>query len=539
VIDNDDHQWAPTRPPSYASPWAVRQETTEQLSRGPGARGNGPPSNPTTEAPAEPPRRAGVRWEAEPRHTRSRFWARVTVTRRILLAYVALALAITLVATVGGALQPTYGALAPFQGLRVDSVRASPAVSPWAVDLGAMIAPGTPPECIRFSTVDVGTDLVAVRADGAWAYGFAPESACSVVPAGLGSRVVVIDTKDGDVRWVHDVADDFGGDQGVSVTWMSSLDDDSHLLVHAGTGVQQIVENLSLATGQVVDTTGELPYTQDDRFTATGRVVALGALSLDSLDYTYQLRDADDLSHIVWQGRGNESATMIALSDRLLLGQQGTVQIPLATGIASEWGGPVSTTSGYAVHDDTVYAANLSGEGVTTHMTRGFSAVDRSGQVLWKSDLDLRGSYSITRSCLAATNEAGDTVSCLDYATGTTLWTSRIGGFSFAGSVTGQRTDDIYAVSSGTQAQLVAVDGRTGHVRFETAVPAGSTVVAASDTVVYVSTFGFTGARSTVIAVDASSGHVLWSRSSQVQIGVWGGHLIDVGMDGLARRLSS
>lgn len=538
MVDNDERQWAPPRPPSYASPWAVSEEAPVRRSPVPEAPDGDTATKPGTQEPADPRPRAGVRWEAEPRRTRSRFWARVTVTRRILLAYLALAAAITLVVTVGGALQPTYGALAPFGGLRVDSVRASPAISPWAVDLGAMIAPGTPPECIRFSTVDVGTDLVAVRADGAWAYGFAPESACSVVPAGFGSRVVVIDTRDGDVRWVHDVADDFDGAQGVSVTWMSSLDDDSHLLVHAGTAAQQIVENLSLATGQVLDSTGKLPYTQDDRFTATGRLVALGALSLDSLDYTYQLRDADDLSRVVWQGRGNESATLIALSDRLLLGQQGTVQIPLATGIASEWGGPVSTTSGYAVHDDTVYAANLSGEGVTTHMTRGFSAVDRSGRVLWKSDLDLRGSYSITRSCLAATNEAGDTVSCLDYATGKTLWTSRIGGFAFAGSAVGQRTDDLYAVSSGTQSQLVAVDGRTGHVRFETAVPAGSTVVAASDTVVYVSTFGFTAARSTIIAVDASSGHVLWSRSSQVQIGVWGGHLIDVGMDGLARRLS-
>ncbi|RKR73639.1 PQQ-binding-like beta-propeller repeat protein [Frondihabitans australicus] len=524
--------WAPPRPPSYTSAWSPR--TSSGVPRAQDQREHLTPA-----PPAAPPAAVGVRWEAERRDRRPRVLSRLSVTRRILLAYGCLAAAILLVVTVGGALQPTYGALQPWRGLHVDDVRSAPNQSSWAVDLAAIISPGTPPECLRFSTLDVGADLVAIRADGAWAYGFAPESSCSVVPAGFGSRVAVVDTRDGDVRWVHDVTDDFIVSQGASVTDMTSLDDGSHLLVHAETANQQVVENLSLATGQVLDTTGELPWSQDDRYTASGRVVALGALSSDSLEYTYELRNADDLSRIVWSGHGNESATMIALSDRLLLGGRGTLQIPLATGVATDWGGPVSTTSGYAVHDDDVFAANVSGSGVTTRMTRGFTALDRTGQVLWKSDLDLRGSYSTTRSCLAVTNEAGDTITCLDYRTGKPLWTTDVGSYSFAGSAPGQRTDDVYTVTTGSQAQLVAVDGATGRIRFETDVPAGSTVVAASDTVAYVAASGFTGARSTVIAVDASSGHTLWTRSSQVQVGVWGGHLVDVGMDGLARRLGS
>lgn len=519
MVDSGDEPWVPPRPPTSASAWAVSDQPTRPRPDAVAAPG---PASTSAQAPAR-------------RRRTSR--PGLSTGRRILASYLALAVAIGLVVAVGGALQPTYGSLSPWQGVRVDDVRGAPSSQPWAVDLAASVAPGIPPECLRFAEVDVGPDLAAVRADGAWAYGMS-DSACSVVPAGFGSRVVVMDTRTGAVRWVHDVGDDLDAGQAVAVTWMSSLDDDSRLLVRAGTSTQQIIETMSLATGQVEGSTGPLPWSQDDRFTASGRVVATGSLSLDDLDYRYQLRDADDLSQVAWEGRGNETATLIALDDRLLLGGRGTIQVPLATGVASSWGGPLSTAAGYAVHDDTVFASNVRGQGVTTTAARGFAAVGRNGEVLWRSDLSLRGDDSITRSCLVATNDSGDTASCLDYRTGHVRWTRHLGAFSFAGGAPGQRSDDVYAVTNTDHAALVALDGRTGRVRFQTTVPPGSSVVAAGHTVAYVLAFGFTGARSTVLAIDTSSGRRLWERSSPVQLAVWGGHVIDIGIDGLARRLT-
>jgi outer membrane protein assembly factor BamB len=520
MVDPVDEPWIPPRPPSYASSWGDTDLPTPPR-----------PDPVAAPGPAEPHGRGSA---GRGGHGRGA----LSAGRRILVSYLALVAAIGLVVAVGGALQPTYGALAPWQGVRVDDVRGAPAGEPWTVDLAASVAPGIPPECLRFAEVDVGPDLAAVRADGAWAYGASSDSRCSVVPAGFGSRVVVVDTATGDVRWVHDVGDDLGSGESVAVTWMSSLDRDARLLVRAGTSTQQVVETLSLATGRVEGTTGPLAWSQDDRFTASGRVVAIGSLSLDDLAYRYEMRDADDLSHVVWQGPGNETATLIALDDRLLLGGRGTVQVPLATGVATPWGGPLSTTAGYTVHDDTVFASNVRGHGVTTTGSHGFAAIDRTGAVLWRSDLELRGDSSVTRSCLLAADDSGDEVSCLDYRTGHVRWTTRLGAFSFAGSAPGQRSDDVYAVTNADHAALVALDGRTGRVRFQETVPPGSSVVAAGRTVAYVLAFGFTGARSTVLAVDTSSGHRLWERSSQVQLALWAGHVIDVGSDGLARRLT-
>ncbi|BDZ51222.1 hypothetical protein GCM10025867_34630 [Frondihabitans sucicola] len=151
--------------------------------------------------------------------------------------------------------------------------------------------------------------------------------------------------------------------------------------------------------------------------------------------------------------------------------------------------------------------------------------------------LNLRGSYSLTRSCLAVTNHDGNRLTCLDYRTGEALWTQDIGTFSYAGSALGQQSDDIYTVSTTDKARVVAIDGKTGRQRFSADVPAGSYVVAAGHTVAYALAYGISGSRSSVIALDVSSGKRLWTHSSQLQLSLWGGHLIDVGMDGLARRL--
>jgi outer membrane protein assembly factor BamB len=457
--------------------------------------------------------------------------------RRILLCYLALTAAIVLVVGVGTALQPSYASLRPWLGITVDDIRSAPTSSPWAVDLAATLAPGAPAECLRFTASDVGQDLVLVRAESAWTFGYSADTVCTSVPAGFESRVALLNTANGAVPWVHDAASDLPTTQGVAISSATAIDHASKVLIQAGSSTTTVIETLAMSTGQVIGSTGEMAWSEENRFTSNGDVVAIGSLSADALTYRYQLRNADHLSKVVWSGGGNETSTMIALSDRLLLGDEATKQVLLSNGAVSRWGPAVNTGLGYTVHDDTVFAVHTRGSGVTTLARNGFSALSKDGKVLWQSDLALRGSYSLTRSCLAVTDRSGNRLSCLDYATGKTKWTVNVAAFSSAASAPGQRSDDVFAISATDRAHVVDLDGATGRQKFAAEVPTGSSIVAAGHTVAYALAYGITGARSNVIAVDLSSGRRLWTESSQLQFALWGGHLIDIGVDGFARRL--
>lgn len=532
--------WVPPRPPANTVVWGAHEPARRSPAALAGPGDQGPESRPDDDVPTFRGRNRRIASaDTRRRGWIARSWGRFGAGRRILLSYLALAVVVVAVTGIGTTLQPTYGASSPWQGIQVDDLRSAPSTDAWAVDLAATLSPGSPPECLRFTAVDIGQDLAAVRAEAPWSYGFSSDSVCSVVPEGFRSRIALLDTATGDLRWVHDVSADLTTGGAVSVASMSAVDGGTRLLLRAEASSETVIESLAISTGDVVGTTGPLRWAPDGRFTAAGDVVATGIFNPDDLDYEYELRDVDDLSRVVWRGTANETATMIALSDRLLLGERGTLQIPLATGIATPWGGAVDTSLGYAEHDDVVFAQHTSGSGVTTTAARGFSAMDRTGHVLWSSTLDLRGRYSVTRSCLAVTNRAGDRMSCLDYRTGAVLWSDDIGSFSSASSVPGQRSSDVYAVATTDRTRITALDGRSGRPRFTAEVPPGSVVVAAGQTVVYALAYGFSGSRSSVVALDASSGKRLWTHSSQVQLSLWGGHLIDVGMDGLARQLSS
>jgi outer membrane protein assembly factor BamB len=130
-------------------------------------------------------------------------------------------------------------------------------------------------------------------------------------------------------------------------------------------------------------------------------------------------------------------------------------------------------------------------------------------------------------------------LTCLDYRTGKPLWSRSVGSASSVSGAVGQRSDDVFVVPTSGQARVEALDGATGRPRFSEAVPSGSRLVAAGHTVGYALSYGITGAQSNVTALDLATGRRLWSHSSEVQLSIWGGHLIDVGMDGLARRLVS
>lgn len=532
MADIDPAPWSPERPPSQAEIWRV------SAAPGPGSV-PAAHSHVTVSEPGRPSSRPDL--PASPVRRRGRIargWSRASSARRILVAYIALATAIASVVGLGAAIQPHYGSLSPLGGIAVDDLRSEPSSSLWAVDLAATLAPGAPAECLRFTSLDVARGLAVVRAESARSYGFVDDSVCSVVPDGFRARIALLDTDDGTVRWVHDTSGDLDGSGASAITSASIVRDGSRLLVGAADSETSVVETLSLRSGDVISSTGSQAWSIESRFAAEGDVVAIGRRSDDGLGYVYELRDVADLARVVWRGEGNPTATMIALDDRLLLGEEGTQQIRLATGQPSRWGGPINTSLGYAVHDGIVYAPRTAGTGVTTTAAGGFSAVSPGGRVLWTSDLTLRGSFSLTRSCLAVTDLRGDLLSCLDYRTGRAHWTRDVGSISFASTAEGQRSDDVYTVSTSDEAQVVALDGGTGRERYRADVPAGSYVVATGQTVGYVLAYGISGSRTTMIAFDLSSGRRLWSRASQLQVSVWGGHLVDVGLDGLVRRLA-
>ncbi|MGA1812448.1 PQQ-binding-like beta-propeller repeat protein [Frondihabitans sp. 4ASC-45] len=539
MADIDPAPWSPERPPSQAEVW---QAETRQAETRRGSAAPGPGSRPQahTASPGSPtPRRPSAAARSAPRPgLLARRWSRASSARRILVAYVALASAIAGVVGFGAALQPNYGSLSPLGGIAIDDLRAEPSASLWALDLAATLAPGAPAECLRFTTLDVGRGLVAVRAESSRSLGFADDSVCSVVPDGFRARIALLDTGDGTVDWVHDTSSDLDGSGGVAITSASIVQKGERLLVNAADSDSSVVESLSLRTGDVMSSTGSQPWSTENRFAAEGDVVAIGRRSDDGLTYEYELRNASDLGEVVWRGQGNPTATMIALDDRLLLGEEGTRQIRLSTGRSSAWGSPINTSLGYAFRGGIVYAPRTAGTGVTTTAAGGFSAISRDGTVLWTSDLTLRGSFSLTRSCLAVTNFRGDRLSCLDYRTGRALWTRDVGSISFAGSAPGQRSDDIYTVSTSDTPQVVVLEGATGRERYRADVSSGSYVVATGQTVGYVLAYGISGSRTTMIAFDLSSGRRLWSRASQLQVSLWGGHLVDVGLDGLVRRLA-
>ncbi|ARC57342.1 Outer membrane protein assembly factor BamB [Frondihabitans sp. 762G35] len=524
-----DDPWLPARPAGDRAAWDASSASGP---RWPGT--TVPPLSPIARDGAPSGSRPGERPSGRPGRGRFR---RLRTGSRILAAYLALAAVVALVAGVGTALQPVYGSLSPWHGIAVDDVRSAPSTSRWAVDLTRTLAPGAPPECVRFTAVDAGQDLALVRADAAYAYGFSENPICSAVPAGFRSRIVLLDAATGAVRWVHDASSGFSAGQGVGIAWLSTFDHSTRVLVRAQSISLAVTQTLSLETGKVLSSTDPAPWSQEDRFTATGSVVAQGTLSEDRLTYTYTLRDADDLRRVVWSGEGNQEATLIALSDRLLLGTDGTEQIPLSTGRPSAWGPAIDTSLGVVVRDDVVYAADTSGSGVTTQARAGFTATDRTGRVLWRSGLALRGSSSSTRSCLAVSNAPGDRLSCLDYRTGRALWSAEVGQFALAGSASGQHSDDVYVLTARRDSRLVALDGLTGRERFQTPVPTGAALVAAGTSAGYAIAYGRSGAQSTAIALDLSSGSRLWQYDSTLQLGIWGGHLVDIGRDGLARRL--
>ncbi|WAC50945.1 PQQ-binding-like beta-propeller repeat protein [Frigoribacterium sp. SL97] len=164
------------------------------------------------------------------------------------------------------------------------------------------------------------------------------------------------------------------------------------------------------------------------------------------------------------------------------------------------------------------------------------------GERLWSSDRDVRGGYSVTRSCLAVTDVRAQTVTCLDLATGDVRWTDPASSSSAVDGLPGQTDDRVFATATAAGPGPVvvrALDGSSGSAGARLSLPDGAVLAAAGRTVGYALAYGTSGGRSTLVAFDLSSGRALWEHAAELQVYAWAGRLVDVDVEGVARVLVS
>ena len=519
--------WRPARPTA-----AVARETTT-ADAGTGAVREAEArrqDSPTPDAPSRRPPTPGPRW-----------WRRLAPGRRLVLGYVALAVAAVALTAALVPGQPVYGGLPPWQGTSTVDLREAPTASGWTADLAGALAPGAPALCLRFPSAPVGDDgLVLVRAAPAWTYGFANDAGCGSDTRQVGSRVGLLDTRDGRMAWVHDARDDFAdlgdldGAEVLSASAVGPAGDPDRILLRTSGGALSKLVALDPATGRVVDGSAPWTTTDSDQFQSEGQVVLTGRQPSSGGAYRYEVRDAGDLGHVTWRGAGTTTGVVLALPDRALVSTpDGTIAVDPATGRERGWGTRLDAMVGPLVHDDLIVS--------TSGPSGGFTAVDRDGRTRWTTSPEVQGASSAARSCLVVTDVADDRVSCVDWDTGETRWShDRRGAVSVDGLV-GQTDDDLFAAAPAEDDGSLALrvlDAADGASRSVVELPGGAVPAAAGRTVGYAFAYGSSGGRSTVVAFDRSSGDRLWVYQGRLQVSFWGGVLVDVDVDGVAHELT-
>ena len=522
--------WQPSRP-SAAVVWEkpTSRERTTAAEEADGHQVPPPPGS-TTGSPSGRPAAPGPRW-----------WRRLAPGRRLALGYLALVVAAAAVTAGLVPGQPVYGGLPPWQGTSTVDLREAPTASGWTADLAGALAPGAPALCLRFPSAPVGDDgLVLVRAAPAWTYGFANDAGCGSDTRQVGSRVGLLDTRDGRIAWVHDARDDFAdlgdldGAEVVSASTIGPAGDPDRLLLRTSGGALSKLVALDPTTGRVVDGSAPWTTTDSDQFQSEGQVVLTGRQPSAGGAYRYEVRDADDLGHVTWRGAGTTTGVVLALPDRALVSTPGgTVAVDPRTGRERDWGTRLDTLVGPLVHEDLIVSPS--------GRSGGFTAVDLDGRTRWTTSPDVQGAPSAARTCLVVTDVADDRVSCVDWDTGETRWSHDRRGAVSVDGLAGQTDDDLFAAApDGDDGSLAlrVLDGTDGAARSVVELPGGAVPAATGRTVGYAFAYGSSGGRSTVVAFDRSSGERLWVYQGRLQVSFWGGALVDVDVDGVAHELT-
>lgn len=462
--------------------------------------------------------------------------------RRLALSTVALLAATGLVAGLG-LVQPRYGAAPPLGGTAVDDLRGAPVASGPGVDLAGTLAPGVPPECLRWTSTTVAPGLAVVRGAGAWSYGAANDGDCATAEATVGDRVGLLDLDGGRFRWVHDVADDLAATGAVRVDGADDVDvwaDEGTglVLLRVDDGERVVLVTLDRASGRVVERVDAGPLLPGARTLVDGRTVALASRAVGDEAWTFVLRDARALDRVAWTGTGTAEGTALALPDRLVVDRAGgAVQVDLAARAERAWGHRLDRLEDVHPHDGGLVALEAAaGPGAGPRVV----SLAPDGTTRWAAPVGRRVAVVPVRDGVVVLDPRERTLTLLD-GRGAASWSRTVPATSVATTLPGQRGGDVVVTTApvrGGRLDVRALDGVTGAQRYAVGLPDDALLVAAGRTVGYALAFGVSGARSTLVAFDLDDGGVLWTHAAQLQVSVWAGRLVDVDVDGSLRVLA-
>ncbi|NII50250.1 PQQ-binding-like beta-propeller repeat protein [Frigoribacterium endophyticum] len=456
--------------------------------------------------------------------------------RRVVVAALAVVAASALVAVGGTAASPRYADGAPWGGTAVDDLRNAPTGTAWSLDLAERLAPGVPRRCLHFWPSPAVDGLVAVGAsvdlDPGTASG-GPDCRRAALDDGA-SRVALVDSRDGRVRWVHDLADDLDDTDPLSIPASQVVPAAGRVLVQTQTTGSTVLVALDLVDGRALESTRGRRDVPSISVSTVGRLQLRTSSGAIGSPDRYSLVDAAALDDPVWEGRVDAGTTPQLLPDGLLIVVDGrAVRVDGRTGEASPSAAAADVVATAPDGgDDVAWTLGRDADG-----RRAVSAIDADGDLLW-SVPSPTPRLSATDGCVLTTDDGGTTATCLDPRSGQSRWTTELGAAFSAAAAPGQVGGDLYAVvQSDDGARLTALAAADGRVRWRAPLGVLDEVAAASRTVVYVRTDGSPTAGRGLSAYDAATGARLWSLRSDDRVSFWGGGLVSIDGRGVATRL--
>ncbi|WP_423918196.1 PQQ-binding-like beta-propeller repeat protein [Frigoribacterium sp. 2-23] len=524
--------WRPPRPAPGGDAWGGAAGGAGRDAAS-GASTEGASTIGAAQTIAAPPGRPSRRRDRRERLLRA---SRASVSIVALVTVVVLAAGVGLI---GSAAQPAYGDGAPWGGTTVDDTRSQPVEAAWRLDLAKLLSPDAPPRCLHFWPSAAADGLVAVSSSVDLDFGSAAEAPeCrQFALANTSSRVALIDTTTGHVRWVHDIAADVAGADPLSIPSSQVVPAVSRVLVQTQATGSTVLVALDLDDGHVVETTRgrrDLPSVSVD---TRGRLQLRTYTGAGDSGDGFALVDAADLGTPVWQGQVDVGTTPLLIDGGLLTVQHDrVVRVDGSTGAEHPFAAHPDSIAVPPGDTGLVYALDRTRDG-----RRTVSALAPDGTARWTSTTTTSArSIAVTRRCVVATASDQDEAVCLDPSTGAARWTADLHAPFSATALPGQTSDDVFVLTRGTDsAVLVCLDGASGTERFRTPIGALDEAVAASRTVVYVGTEDSRSYPRGITAIDAVTGAGLWSVQSGDTVSYWGGRLVQIDDRGIARHLAA
>ena len=505
-------------------------------------------------------------------------WQRASSGRRAGTAAAAGVVAVALVVAAGLASQPDYPEGAPAGGLVVDELRSAPVPAGWRIDPADLGVPDVQPGCLDLRVLARAGDDVLVLTTTQ--LGTATTGCFD--RAARGDRIARVDPRSGAVRWstpTSDVSD--ASAPGQLGAW---VDSDASTAVVGTTASElgsddDLVTLLDLATGIVLDrrvspggSTAVLEA-DDDWVLVTTRAGGGGDRGTGFVDGPARTRVAalprDAISTSTWEADLGTVGRAQLVDGQVLVTTAGAASlVDPATGSSRAWGEAWRRGTSSVVDDDLVLVDLQADDDDEFPVER--IAYAAGGRELWRRGFEPDRPPAAVGSCMVFADE--EAVTCVERDTGAERWSVPTGNADESAPVVlpaapGQRGDDVLLRTSvsvgrpdasdgtGPRRELLVRDASTGAVRSRLAAPLEAAPVAASRTVLYLTTpdrFGLVGESpgGAVVAFDLADGRELWrltpgegpddggpAADGTRDLQFWGGTLVAVGDDGVVTQL--